>query len=267
MEWLINRRRMMFNKAAPPAYLVFNDPVFWSMCCNNWGDYNEIVVTDNGDNTVNIVTTFKSMLNTTVKKSTVVSTQTNVDNSSGTYTAGTTKEAVGITAKQCAAVTTIPNNTFNSISNLVDVREFEYFVGLTELKYNFKSCPDLQYITIPPNVTYITECFGQARNNVTSIVFSENVTRLGSGVFYSPNNLQQCVILGDITEIGSSSFWCSNLTSFTIYTATPPNIYRNVFSGTPSSLKIYVPAESVDAYKAASRWSDYASKIEAIPQT
>ena len=30
-------------------------------------------------------------------------------------------------------------------------------------------------------------------------------------------------------------------------------------------MNIYVPSESVDAYKAASGWSDFASKIQAIP--
>lgn len=217
---------MMFNKVVPPAYLVFNDPVFWSMCCTNWGDYNEIAVTDNGDNTVNIVTTFKSMLNTAVKKSTVLSTQTNVDNSGGTYTIGTTKEAVGITARQCAAVTTIPNRTFNNITNLVDARELEYFTGLTELTYNFQTCSSLQYVTIQHNVTKVTECFGSAANNLTSIVFPENVTEITHGVFYTPNSLQHCTLLGNVISIGAENFRCQQLVDFTIYTITPPPTTR-----------------------------------------
>jgi len=32
-----------------------------------------------------------------------------------------------------------------------------------------------------------------------------------------------------------------------------------------SNLVIYVPAESVDAYKSASGWSYYANQIQAIP--
>lgn len=38
MEWLINRRRMMFNKAVPPAYLTFEDRRLWEVACYNWGD-------------------------------------------------------------------------------------------------------------------------------------------------------------------------------------------------------------------------------------
>ena len=35
---------------------------------------------------------------------------------------------------------------------------------------------------------------------------------------------------------------------------------------TAEKVDIYVPAASVDAYKAASGWSDYADKIQAIPE-
>ena len=90
----------------PDQYLTFRDPDIELYVCTLWGDYNTIVVTDNGDDTVNIETTFKSMLGTTVAK-TSTTTQTNVDNSLGTYTAGTTYEAVGIKPIQCNAVQTV----------------------------------------------------------------------------------------------------------------------------------------------------------------
>lgn len=38
MEWLINRRRMMFNRVALPEYLAFEDRRVWEICCYNWGD-------------------------------------------------------------------------------------------------------------------------------------------------------------------------------------------------------------------------------------
>ena len=54
----------MFNKSIPPDYVEFEDPEVWRICCENWGDYNEIVITDNGDNTVDIVESFISKRNT-----------------------------------------------------------------------------------------------------------------------------------------------------------------------------------------------------------
>jgi hypothetical protein len=45
----------------------------------------------------------------------------------------------------------------------------------------------------------------------------------------------------------------------------PPTIGIDVFKNTHANLVIYVPSESVDTYKAASGWSTYADRIQAIP--
>lgn len=88
------------------GYLIFKDIDIWTVCCCNWGDYEEVVITDNGDNTVNIATTPVHMVNTTSTRGTTT-TEYNVDNTGGTYTAGTTKVPVGIKRSQCLAVTGI----------------------------------------------------------------------------------------------------------------------------------------------------------------
>jgi hypothetical protein len=64
--------------------------------------------------------------------------------------------------------------------------------------------------------------------------------------------------------IGDSAFrYCYSLTSVYCKAITPPvlNYYSYVFDGNGSGRKIYVPTDSVDAYKSATRWSDYASAI------
>jgi len=51
----------------------------------------------------------------------------------------------------------------------------------------------------------------------------------------------------------------------TVWATTPPTLNddpQEVFSGYSDDFIIYVPAESVDAYKSA--WSAYADKIQAI---
>jgi hypothetical protein len=70
-----------------------------------------------------------------------------------------------------------------------------------------------------------------------------------------------------LTAIGAYAFAsCSSLTSLTCMAVNPPYWgMANVLSGTPSSLVIYVPAASVEAYKADEDWSMYANKITAIP--
>ena len=72
------------------------------------------------------------------------------------------------------------------------------------------------------------------------------------------------VIVGtDITEISPEAF-NNELTSATCLSTTPPTISTNSVFGIEQNYPIYVPAESVDEYKAASGWSSLASRIFAI---
>jgi hypothetical protein len=56
----------------------------------------------------------------------------------------------------------------------------------------------------------------------------------------------------------------SSCTSFTIHAETPPMIGSNTITGLKNDCVIYVPAASVDAYKAAQYWSERADYIQAI---
>jgi hypothetical protein len=73
-------------------------------------------------------------------------------------------------------------------------------------------------------------------------------------------------IPNSVTSIGEAAFYeCSGLTSVTINNSIPPTLGTYAFYNNASGRKIYVPAESVDTYKAATNWSTYANDIEAIP--
>ena len=75
------------------------------------------------------------------------------------------------------------------------------------------------------------------------------------------------VIVGtDITDIVSGAFDNLNLTSATCLSTTPPTIGDNSSFGGSNGLTypIYVPAESVATYKAATHWSSLESRIFAI---
>ena len=101
---------------------------------------------------------------------------------------------------------------------------------------------------------------------LTSIEIPNSVTSIGGYAFSGCSSLTSITIPNSVTSIGSSVFYsCSRLTSVTVKATTPPTLGSNVFSNIYTSLVIYVPAESVDAYKAATNWSTYADKIQAIP--
>ena len=57
-----------------------------------------------------------------------------------------------------------------------------------------------------------------------------------------------------------------NATSITFLSTTPPTAGINVFENM-GNIPIYVPAESVETYKAATNWVTYADRIQAIPNS
>lgn len=106
-------------------------------------------------------------------------------------------------------------------------------------------------------------------NTLTSVTADmlDGITYVRWYAFRRCSNLESAEIPASVTRIGDYAFYyCSSLESLTIYATTPPTLGSLVFEGTSDNLKIYVPAESVDTYKTASRWSAHASKIEAIPE-
>ena len=139
--------------------------------------------------------------------------------------------------------------------------------GVTSIRdYAFYHCSSLTSIEIPNSVTSIGDSAFYICTSLTSIKIPNSVTSIMGYTFYGCTSLTSVTIPNSVTSIFQSAFASSNnLTSVTVQATTPPTLYNNVFVGTSSNLVIYVPAESVDAYKVAGKWSDYASKIQAIP--
>ena len=112
------------------------------------------------------------------------------------------------------------------------------------------------------------------KSGLKTVVIGECVPAIVGECFADCANLTSVIIEGN-TSIDNYSFARNNghLTSITMYSTTPPSCATSAFkyykSGSGyvpmTSIKIYVPSQSVNAYKAASGWSTYASKIQAIP--
>ena len=91
------------------------------------------------------------------------------------------------------------------------------------------------------------------------------MTSIGHSVFVECFQLKSITIGETIQEIKSHAIeTCTALETVTIHAATPPKAENEIFFNTQSTLKIKVPASSVESYKTANGWSDYAEQIVGI---
>ena len=128
-------------------------------------------------------------------------------------------------------------------------------------EYAFYKFASLVSISLP-NATRVSKyafryCTSLANVNVPSLTTIDD------------SGFMQCslisITLPSIASIGNSAFEvCSELTTITLPGSTVCTLGTRAFTNT-SITNIYVPAELVDTYKAATNWSSYASKISAIP--
>ncbi|MBR2976412.1 MAG: leucine-rich repeat domain-containing protein, partial [Alistipes sp.] len=101
----------------------------------------------------------------------------------------------------------------------------------------------------------------------TTYTIPDSVTTIGDGAFYGCRSLTSVTIPDSVTTIGDAAFcYCSSLTSVYCKATTPPSLGDYAFKHDVNGYvnigcPIYVPTESVEAYKAASDWSDYAADI------
>lgn len=101
--------------------------------------------------------------------------------------------------------------------------------------------------------------------NVKSIDIPSSVTEFGTYCF-SGCGFETFTIPSQITTLGNEPFRkCLSLTTVYCEPTTPPTASGYIFNGCTALEHIYVPSESVEAYKQASGWSKYVNLIEAMP--
>lgn len=148
---------------------------------------------------------------------------------------------------ECSALTslTIPSN----------IKIIEY--------YAFARCSALTSVIIPSNVTSLEDGAFAGCSGLTTIVIPSNVTSIGGEAFAYCSGLTSAVISSSVTSIGEAAFQrCNGLTSVTCYASEPPALEGSAWwTCAEPTPKLYVPASSVEAYKALPGWAEFFSEI------
>ena len=165
-----------------------------------------------------------------------------------------------------ATVKTIDKMAFNMCQSLKRVT-FAEGSQLTEIPYFcFSDNEALTAIEIPSLVTTLGENAFWSSANLADVTLPDGLKTIGKEAFCACNAMTTIDLPAALESIGELAFsGCSNLATVTCLATTPPTLGENAFRNCADGLQILVPSGSVDAYKQASVWSEYADKIVAIP--
>lgn len=194
-------------------------------------------------------------------------------------------DGVGITKTDASKVKSL-DDWFKVNTTIKTFDELKYFTSLTSIGSEIFASSSIQRFTLPKECKAIKSalcysCLSLA--NVTGLESLEdltgysafirtaleeinlpNITRIGPLCFRECNKLVK-VELGDkISFIDTEAFYsCKNLKHFIVKATIPPSINDDIFYYS-SNVSIYVPYGSVEAYKTATGWIEYADRIKYI---
>ena len=160
-----------------------------------------------------------------------------------------------------STVTSIGGGAFNGCYSLTSITIPS---GVTSIGGSaFNGCYSLTSITIPSTVTSIGNSAFYYCYSLTSITIPSGVTSIDANAFYQCYSLTSITIPSGVTSIGASAFsGCYGVSEYHLLPTTPPTLANtNAFTNIPTDCVIYVPTESLETYKTADKWSNYASKM------
>ncbi|MBR5860893.1 MAG: fimbrillin family protein [Bacteroidaceae bacterium] len=120
----------------------------------------------------------------------------------------------------------------------------------------FNGCGTLTSVMLPDCITHIESSAFYSCTALTSINIPNNVTIIDAA-FINCSALTKISIPGKVTGIADCAFLnCTSLKEVHVKAVNPPTIYNDTFENCSGDLTVYVPAASIDAYRAADNWKE-----------
>ena len=165
-----------------------------------------------------------------------------------------------------STVTNFGNQVFSGCAALQTIN---IPAGVTDISTNlFYSCSALVNVNVANGAKFNT-IGGQAFfacTKLASFDAMDGVVNIGSGAFQNCSSFTKFTIPSSVTEIGRVAFYgCTSLRAVMCHAVSPPTMGDKVFDST-NNCPIYVPDASVEAYKTATNWSTYASRIKPLSE-
>lgn len=158
-----------------------------------------------------------------------------------------------------SAVTVDVPQTGSSNADLIANLQGDYFVipdGTTHLRQYCFDTACFSSITIPNSVSALGNYSFYMNSCLTSITIPDSVVEIGMSSFGYNTALKFATIGSGVTNMGNRVFTgCSSLTAITFEGLVPPTIdtgnTSGTFGNTGLTFPIYVPCQSLNAYKTA----------------
>ena len=276
--------RMFYGNATDRKIYVPAASVEAYKTAQHWSDYADAIVAEGGEVSANCKILYTSTDGNVV-------TPYKTDAFGANIVSNTYENGQGVITFD-GEVTTIGANAFWTRVTLASITLPQSVNSIGY--YAFQGCNSLRSITIPDSVTNIDtnpflDCKALEEFNgkfasedkrslvvggslvsfaigsgVTEYNIPSDVNIVSSSSFAGCTTLTAVTIPSSTTVIRAAAFSnCSNLASVYCQPITPPTGGSNMFNNNAANRKIYVPAASVEAYKTAQHWSDYADAIVA----
>jgi hypothetical protein len=155
-------------------------------------------------------------------------------------------------------ISTIGNYAFRRCSNLKTIQMSNTVKSIGS--YAFAESGLQGTITIPEGVTIINEATFY-NTQIDTINLPDSIQEIKSWAFEACRKLTSIDIPKNVNVINNGAFSNSGIETMILRNPTPPTLV-----GTIPATTIYVPADSVEAYKSHTNWAKYADKILPISE-